>query len=48
MVAATVDPDATVENLEAPYATENQLLDDGSVLEVHVTPSGDVAAIFEP
>lgn len=48
MVAAVVDPDATAENLELPKVTENQLLDDGSVLDVHVTPSDDVAAMVEP
>lgn len=38
----------TVTNLDAPKATEYQLDEEGSVLAVHVMPSGDVAAAVEP
>jgi hypothetical protein len=35
-------------NFDAPKATDVQALDEGSVLAVQVTPSGEVAAAVEP
>jgi len=44
-VAATVvGPPATATNTPLPKVTEDQLREDGSVLAVHVMPSGEVAA----
>ena len=47
LVAADVDPVATATKTPFPKAIELQFAEDGSVLAVHVMPSGLVAAAVD-
>jgi hypothetical protein len=47
-VAAAVDPLATTIKAAPFQVIVCQLSVDGKVLAVHVAPSGDVAALFDP